>query len=240
MEKSFKICQTILGINDEQEWKKEFRNMTTFDIVISVITAIGSLATAFTFIYMLISQKGTQKQIESLAKMAEMQARQYQIARLQAGSELCPKIQISLGNDQMYGLKIIVKNIAYPIDVYKIVVKSKSVYCDIRINHLENYIRIEQNQERVIVPGKTVGFFMEYNPSVRLFMITPFDEAYEVRFTYSDENNTYQSEAIPVFHSLMDTSEETNPITTKFITLHGAVIDRVKEFAPDLAEFFTE
>ncbi len=212
--------------------------MTTFDIVISIITAIGSLATAFTFIYMLISQKGTQKQIDSLAIMAEMQARHYQIARLQAGSELYPKIQISLGNDSMYGLRINIKNMSYPINIYRVIVKSKSDHCDITINHPDKYYRVNQNEERGFVPGQFAGLLMEYNPSIRLFMTTPFDEAYEVRFAYSDDNNEYQSEAIPIFYSNRANDKADTDVSIKRHSLHGGVIDKVEEYFPEIADLF--
>ena len=40
--------------------------------------ALGALATAATFVLVLINQKGTQKQIDSLSQMAEMFSRHYQ------------------------------------------------------------------------------------------------------------------------------------------------------------------
>ena len=39
--------------------------------------ALGALATAATFVLVLINQKGTQKQIDSLSQMAEMFSRHY-------------------------------------------------------------------------------------------------------------------------------------------------------------------
>ena len=39
--------------------------MSSFEIVINCITALGALATAGTFIYMIRGQKGAQKQIDS-------------------------------------------------------------------------------------------------------------------------------------------------------------------------------
>lgn len=46
--------------------------------------ALGALATAATFVLVLINQKGTQKQIDSLSQMAEMFSRHYQLERIQA------------------------------------------------------------------------------------------------------------------------------------------------------------
>lgn len=50
--------------------------------------ALGALATAATFVLVLINQKGTQKQIDSLSQMAEMFSRHYQLERIQAGSNI--------------------------------------------------------------------------------------------------------------------------------------------------------
>lgn len=43
--------------------------MSSFEIVINCITALGALATAGIFIYMIRGQKGAQKQIDSLSQM---------------------------------------------------------------------------------------------------------------------------------------------------------------------------
>ena len=40
-----------------------------FEIIVDCIMALGALATAATFILVLINQKGTQKQIDSLSQM---------------------------------------------------------------------------------------------------------------------------------------------------------------------------
>ena len=51
--------------------------MSNFEIIINCITALGALATAGTFIYVIKSQRGTQKQIDSLSQMATTFTRQY-------------------------------------------------------------------------------------------------------------------------------------------------------------------
>ena len=81
-----------------------------FEIIIDCIMALGALTTAATFVLVLVNQRGTQKQIDSLSQMAEMFSRHYQLERIQAGNNIYPKIQISLKNDSMWGLKIQIKN----------------------------------------------------------------------------------------------------------------------------------
>ena len=95
----------------------------SFEIIIDCIVALGSLATAATFILVLLNQKGTQKQINSLTQMAEMFSRHYQLERIQAGSNIYPKIQINLKDDSMWGLKIQIKNNSYPVQVYRMIMK---------------------------------------------------------------------------------------------------------------------
>lgn len=108
--------------------------MSNFEIIINCITALGSLATAGSFIYVIKSQKGTQKQIGSLSQMANTFARQYEIARIQAGNTIYPKIQIILKHDEIWGMKILVKNLSYPISIYRIIVQTGQYHCDITIS----------------------------------------------------------------------------------------------------------
>ena len=54
--------------------------------------------------------------------MAEMFSRHCQLERIQAGNNIYPKIQISLKNDSMWGLKIQIKNNSYPIEVYRMII----------------------------------------------------------------------------------------------------------------------
>ena len=100
--------------------------MSNFEIIINCITALGALATAGTFIYVIRSQKGTQKQIDSLSQMAATFTRQYEMARIQAGNTIYPKIKITLKHDVMWGMKILVKNLSYPIEIYRMQVCRRS------------------------------------------------------------------------------------------------------------------
>ena len=102
--------------------------------------ALGSLATAATFVLVLINQKGTQRQIDSLSQMAEMFSRHYQLERIQAGCNIYPKIQISLKDDLMWGMKIQVKNNSYPIEVYRIIISEPRTHLDIKLKPKSEYI----------------------------------------------------------------------------------------------------
>lgn len=113
-----------------------------FEIIVDCIMALGALATAATFILVLINQKGTQKQIDSLSQMAEMYSRHYQLERIQAGSNIYPKIQISLKNDTMWGLKIQIKNNSYPVEVYRIMINEARHHLDVRLKPKSDYIQI--------------------------------------------------------------------------------------------------
>lgn len=109
--------------------------------------ALGALATAATFVLVLINQKGTQKQIDSLSQMAEMFSRHYQLERIQAGSNIYPKIQISLKDDLMWGLKIQVKNNSYPVEVYRIIIYEPRTHLDIKLKPKSEYIQVRQGRQ---------------------------------------------------------------------------------------------
>lgn len=116
--------------------------------------ALGALATAATFVLVLINQKGTQKQIDSLSQMAEMFSRHYQLERIQAGSNIYPKIQISLKDDLMWGLKIQVKNNSYPVEVYRIIIYEPRTHLDIKLKPKSEYIQVRQGETKCILPGE--------------------------------------------------------------------------------------
>lgn len=149
-----------------------------FEIIVDCIMALGALATAATFILVLINQKGTQKQIDSLSQMAEMYSRHYQLERIQAGSNIYPKIQISLKNDTMWGLKIQIKNNSYPVEVYRIMINdgSSSFRCKIKTKKCD-YIQIRQGETKAILPGELCRQqIYTFDASIRIYLITPFEE----------------------------------------------------------------
>ena len=148
--------------------------MSNFEIIINCITALGALATAGTFIYVIKSQRGTQKQIDSLSQMATTFTRQYEMARIQAGNTIYPKIQITLKHDVMWGMEILVKNLSYPIEIYRIIVHTDQHHSDITIKPKGDYIAIRQGETKPILPGEMVRHPLYlYSASLRLFLITP-------------------------------------------------------------------
>ena len=116
--------------------------------------ALGALTTAATFVLVLVNQRGTQKQIDSLSQMAEMFSRHYQLERIQAGNNIYPKIQISLKNDSMWGLKIQIKNNSYPIEVYRMIIYEDREHLDIKLKPKSEYIQIRQGETKYVLPGE--------------------------------------------------------------------------------------
>ncbi len=150
--------------------------MSEFEIIINCITALGALATAGTFIYVIKSQRGTQKQIDSLSQMATTFTRQYEMAKIQAGNTLYPKIQITLKHDMMWGMKILVKNLSYPIEIYRIIVHTDQHHSDITIKPKDNYIAIRQGETKPVLPGEMVRHPLYlYSASIRLFLVTSME-----------------------------------------------------------------
>ena len=211
--------------------------MSQFEIIIQCITALGALATAGTFIYVVRSQKGTQKQIDSLSQMATTFARQYEIARIQAGNTIYPKIQITLKHDVMWGMKILVKNLSYPIDIYRIIVHTDQHHSDITIKPKDDYITIRQGETKPVLPGEMVRHpLYMYYASIRLFLVTPFDEAYEVRYAVSNEQESYQSEAIPILYRKEEHENNTeSTITAKEYSIHGGIPGMVEDNFPEIS-----
>ena len=68
--------------------------MSNFEIIINCITALGALATAGTFIYVIRSQKGTQKQIDSLSQMAATFTRHMKWHVFRPGTPYIPKSKL--------------------------------------------------------------------------------------------------------------------------------------------------
>ena len=161
-----------------------------FEIIIDCIMALGALATAATFIFILRNQKGTQKQIDSLSQMTEMYSRHYQLERIQAGSNIYPRIQISLKNDMIWGLKIQIKNNSYPVEVYRIMINEARHHLDVRLKPKSDYFQIRQGETKTILPGELCRqHIYTFDASIRIYLITPFEEAYEIRYINTDMQN---------------------------------------------------
>ena len=208
-----------------------------FEIIVDCIMALGALATAATFILVLINQKGTQKQIDSLSQMAEMYSRHYQLERIQAGSNIYPKIQISLKNDTMWGLKIQIKNNSYPVEVYRIMINEARHHLDVRLKPKSDYIQIRQGETKAILPGELCRQqIYTFDASIRIYLITPFEEAYEIRYINTDRINYYQSEPIPILYSKEEhESSKAQPTQIKQYSIHGGIKGTIKDNFPEVA-----
>ena len=134
--------------------------------------ALGALTTAATFVLVLVNQKGTQKQIDSLSQMAEMFSRHYQLERIQAGNNIYPKIQISLKNDSMWGLKIQIKNNSYPIEVYRMIIYEDREHLDIKLKPKSEYIQIRQGETKYVLPGELSRQpLYAFSASIRIYLL---------------------------------------------------------------------
>lgn len=208
-----------------------------FEIIIDCIMALGALATAATFIFVLRNQKGTQKQIDSLSQMAEIYSRHYQLERIQAGSNIYPKIQISLKNDMMWGLKIQIKNNSYPVEVYRIMINEARHHLDVRLKPERDYIQIRQGETKTILPGELCRQqIYTFDASIRIYLITPFEEAYEIRYINTDKLNYYQSEPIPILYSKEEhESSKVQTTQVKQYSIHGGIKGTIKDNFPEVA-----
>ena len=208
-----------------------------FEIIVDCIMALGALATAATFILVLINQKGTQKQIDSLSQMAEMYSRHYQLERIQAGSNIYPKIQISLKNDTMWGLKIQIKNNSYPVEVYRIMINEVRHHLDVRLKPKSDYIQIRQGETKAILPGELCRQqIYTFDASIRIYLITPFEEAYEIRYINTDRLNYYQSEPVPILYSKEDhESSKVQTTQVRQYSIHGGIKGTIKDNFPEVA-----
>ena len=208
-----------------------------FEIIIDCIMALGALATAATFIFILRNQKGTQKQIDSLSQMAEMYSRHYQLERIQAGSNIYPKIQISLKNDMIWGLKIQIKNNSYPVEVYRIMINEARHHLDVRLKPKSDYIQIRQGETKTILPGELCRQqIYTFDASIRIYLITPFEEAYEIRYINTDRLNYYQSEPVPILYSKEDhESSKVQTTQVRQYSIHGGIKGTIKDNFPEVA-----
>ncbi|WP_288734154.1 hypothetical protein [uncultured Phocaeicola sp.] len=209
----------------------------SFEIIIDCIMALGALTTAATFVLVLVNQKGTQKQIDSLSKMADMFSKYYQLERIQAGSNIYPKIQISLKNDPMWGVKIQIKNNSYPVEVYRIIIYEDREHFDIKIKPKSEYIQIRQGEIKYILPGELSRQpLYTFRASIRIYLITPFEEAYEVRYMATDQINYYQSEPIPILYSRDEHEFSKTQVTQiKQYSIHGGIKGAIKDNFPEVA-----
>lgn len=67
-------------------------------------------------------------------------------------------------------------------------------------------------------------------------LVTPFDEAYEVRYAVSNEQESYQSEAIPILFRKEDHENDTeSTISAKEYSIHGNIPGTVDDNFPEIS-----
>lgn len=67
-------------------------------------------------------------------------------------------------------------------------------------------------------------------------MVTPFDEAYEIRYAVSNEEEYYQSEAIPILFRKEDHENDTgSTISAKEYSIHGGIPGTVDDNFPEIS-----
>lgn len=210
----------------------------SFDIIVDCIMAMGALATAATFIVVLINQKGTQKQINSLSQMAEIYSRHYQLERVQAGSDIYPKIQICLKNDTMWGLAIWIKNDSYPVAVYRIVINEDCQHLDIRLKPKRDHIQIRQGETKPILPGQLCRQqICTFEASIRVYLVTPFEEAYEIRYMSTGSTGHYQSKPKPALYPREDYEASEDQVTqVRQYYISGGIKGTIKDNFPEVAQ----
>ena len=102
----------------------------------------------------------------------------------------------------MWGLKIQIKNNSYPVEVYRIMINEARHHLDVRLKPKSDYIQIRQGETKTILPGELCRQqIYTFDASIRIYLITPFEEAYEIRYINTDRLNYYQSEPVPILYS---------------------------------------
>lgn len=95
------------------------------------------------------------------------------MARIQAGNTIYPKIQITLKHDVMWGMKILVKNLSYPIEIYRIIVHTDQHHSDITIKPKGDYITIRQGETKPILRRNgATSFVLIFSISSTLLVYT--------------------------------------------------------------------
>ena len=137
----------------------------------------------------------------------------------------------------MWGLKIQIKNNSYPVEVYRIMINEARHHLDVRLKPKSDYIQIRQGETKTILPGELCRQqIYTFDASIRIYLITPFEEAYEIRYAVSNEQESYQSEAIPILFRKEDHENDTeSTISAKEYSIHGNIPGTVDDNFPEIS-----
>ena len=125
----------------------------------------------------------------------------------------------------MWGLKIQIKNNSYPVEVYRIMINEARHHLDVRLKPKSDYIQIRQGETKTILPGELCRQqIYTFDASIRIYLITPFEEAYEIRYINTDRLNYYQSEPVPILYSKEDhESSKVQTTQVRQYSIHGGI-----------------
>ena len=133
----------------------------------------------------------------------------------------------------MWGMKIQVKNNSYPIEVYRIIISEPRTHLDIKLKPKSEYIQVRQGETKCILPGElSRQSLYAFGASIKMYLITPFEEAYEIRYMATDKQNCYQSDE----HE----SSKTQVTQIKQYSIHGGIQGTIKDNFPEVAREFDD
>ena len=137
----------------------------------------------------------------------------------------------------MWGLKIQIKNNSYPVEVYRIMINEARHHLDVRLKPKSDYIQIRQGETKTILPGELCRQqIYTFDASIRIYLITPFEEAYEIRYINTDRLNYYQSEPVPILYSKEDhESSKVQTTQVRQYSIHGGIKGTIKDNFPEVA-----
>ena len=79
-------------------------------------------------------------------------------------------------------------------------------HLDIKLKPKSEYIQVRQGETKCILPGElSRQSLYAFGASIRIYLITPFEEAYEIRYMATRQSKLLQSEPIPILYSKDET-----------------------------------
>ena len=110
-------------------------------------------------------------------------------------------------------------------------------HLDIKLKPKSEYIQIRQGETKYILPGElSRQSLYAFRASIRIYLITPFEEAYEIRYMVTDKLNYYQSEPIPILYSREEHEfSKTQVSQIKQYSIHGGIKGTIKDNFPEVA-----
>ena len=110
-------------------------------------------------------------------------------------------------------------------------------HLDVRLKPKSDYIQIRQGETKTILPGELCRQqIYTFDASIRIYLITPFEEAYEIRYINTDRLNYYQWEPVPILYSKEDhESSKVQTTQVRQYSIHGGIKGTIKDNFPEVA-----